>query len=161
MPQKNSAGILLYEIRDGRIEILLVHPGGPFWAKKDEGAWFVVKGEVEANEDPLEAAKREFFEELGVQAPEGDFIDLGTVKHKSGKLVHAWAIEGTVDVSRVKSNTFTLEWPPKSGKQREFPEVDRARFFDLPEASRMMHATESQFIPRLVDALALSSASVG
>jgi predicted NUDIX family NTP pyrophosphohydrolase len=161
VPQKNSAGILVYRIREGEAEVLLVHPGGPFWSKKDEGAWFVVKGEVEEQEDPLEAAKREFHEEIGEPVPGHDFMDLGTVRQKSGKLVHAWAVEGTLDVSNIRSNTFTLEWPPKSGKHQEFPEVDRARFFSLAQASRWMHAAEREFLPRLAGVLAARGVVIG
>jgi predicted NUDIX family NTP pyrophosphohydrolase len=150
---KTSAGILLYRIRDGEAEVLLVHPGGPFWAKKDAGAWFVVKGELEVGEDPFAAAKREFAEELGAELPNGEFIPLGTVKHKGGKVVHAWAVEGELDVTTVKSNTFSLEWPPKSGKERQFPEIDQARFYRFAEGARVMHTAEREFLVRLRDAL--------
>lgn len=153
VPPKISAGILMYRTCDGRVEVLLVHPGGPFWAKKDVGAWFLAKGELETNEAPIEAAKREFAEELGVPLPHADLIALGTVKHKSGKLVHAWAVEGTLDTSKVKSNTFLVEWPPRSGKRQEFPEIDRAEFFELTEAWQKMHTTEREFLPRLVATL--------
>jgi predicted NUDIX family NTP pyrophosphohydrolase len=143
----------MYRIRAGKVEVLLVHPGGPFWAKKDLGAWFITKGEVETNESPIDTAKREFEEELGAPLPGADLIALGTVRHKSGKLVHGWAVEGNVDCSSVKSNTFFVEWPPRSGKQQEFPEIDRARFFDLSEAWQKMHTAEREFLPRLVAAL--------
>lgn len=149
MAAKTSAGILLFRVRDEQVEVLLVHPGGPFWAKKDLGAWFVVKGELGPGEEPLAAAKREFSEELGSQPPAGEFIALGTVKHKSGKLVHAWAVEGELDPATIHSNTFTLEWPPRSGRQQQFPEVDQARFFSFPEGARRIHPTEREFMARL------------
>jgi predicted NUDIX family NTP pyrophosphohydrolase len=129
--------------------VLLVHPGGPFWSKKDDGAWFVPKGELEADEQPLAAALREFREELGSDPPSGEPLTLGSVKNKSGKLIHVWALEGELDVQSVKSNTFSLEWPPRSGKQREFPEVDRASFFSLAEAERKIHSAELPFLERL------------
>jgi predicted NUDIX family NTP pyrophosphohydrolase len=150
---KTSAGILLYRIRDGEAEVLLVHPGGPFWARKDVGAWFVVKGELDGDEDAFAAAKREFAEELGSEPPDGEFIPLGTVKHKGGKLVHAWAVEGELDVETIASNTFSLEWPPKSGKRQDFPEIDRARFYRFAEAARVMHEAEREFLLRLRDVL--------
>jgi predicted NUDIX family NTP pyrophosphohydrolase len=156
---KTSAGILLYRIRGDQAEVLLVHPGGPFWAKKDAGAWFVVKGEIDPGEEPLAAAKREFLEELGSEPPHGDFIPLGTVKHKSGKLVHAWAIEGDLDVTAIKSNTFPLEWPRNSGKMLQVPELDQARFFRFPAAIAMMHVAEGEFLVRLRDALVSRGAS--
>lgn len=154
VPLKVSAGILMYRPSHGRVEVLLVHPGGPFWGKKDLGAWFIAKGEIEADEIPIDAARREFEEELGTPLPDAEWIALGTVKHKSGKLVHAWAVEGSIDTTSVKSNTFYVEWPPKSGKQQAFPEIDRARFFELREAWQRMHTTEREFLPRLVTALA-------
>jgi predicted NUDIX family NTP pyrophosphohydrolase len=150
---KTSAGILLYRVRGGEAEVLLVHPGGPFWAKKDVGAWFVVKGELDPGEDALAAAKREFAEELGSELPDGELIPLGTVKHKAGKVVHAWAVEGDLDVTAIQSNTFTLEWPPKSGKMRQFPEIDQARFYRFAEGARVMHAAESEFLSRLRNVL--------
>ncbi len=151
---KHSAGILLYRYQQGTLQVLLVHPGGPFWAKKDLGAWFVPKGELEPNEDALTAAKREFQEELGSPAPSGEYLELGTVQHKGGKRVHAWAVQGDLDETAIRSNTFSLEWPPKSGKQREFPEVDRAAFFELAEAHRKMHTAEAEFLGRLLTRLA-------
>src|SRR6059036_3245168 len=127
---KTSAGLLMFRLRDGEPEVLLVHPGGPFWAKKDEGAWSIPKGEFEAGEDPLEASRRELEEETGIVA-RGTFVPLGSARQKSGKLVHAWALEQDADAASIRSNTFTLEWPPRSGHMREFPEVDRAAWFDL------------------------------
>ena len=149
MVQKRSAGILLYRRSEAIIEVLLVHPGGPFWSKKDDGAWFVPKGELEGDEQPLAAARREFLEELGSEAPAVEPLSLGTVKNKSGKLIYAWALEGDLDPESVKSNTFELEWPPRSGKIREFPEVDRACFFSLQVAASKLHAAELPFIERL------------
>ena len=149
MAAKRSAGILLYRLRDGEPEVLLTHPGGPFWAKKDDGAWFLPKGELEENEEPLHAARREFAEELGTEAPEGELIELGTVKNKSGKLIYAWALEGDLDVQSIESNTFSLEWPPRSGKMREFPEVDRASFFSLEAAASKIHSAELPLLERL------------
>ena len=134
MAKKNSAGILLHRLRGSRIEVFLVHPGGPFWAKKDAGAWSIPKGEFEVGQDPLEAAKREFKEETGF-AVEGNFIELTPVKQPGGKVVYAWAVMGDCEAESIKSNTFSLEWPPRSGKRKEFPEVDRAGWF-TPEVAR-------------------------
>ena len=134
MAKKNSAGILLHRLRGSRIEVFLVHPGGLFWAKKDAGAWSIPKGEFEAGQDPLEAAKREFKEETGF-AVEGNFIELTPVKQPGGKVVYAWAVMGDCEAESIKSNTFSLEWPPRSGKRKEFPEVDRAGWF-TPEVAR-------------------------
>jgi predicted NUDIX family NTP pyrophosphohydrolase len=134
MPQR-SAGILLYRRQEGAIEVLLVHPGGPFWAKKDEGAWSIPKGEYAAGEDPLAAARREFEEETGAR-PESESVALGAFRQSSAKIVDAWAIEGDFDPATLKSNTFTLEWPPRSGKLREVPEVDRAAWFAPEQAAR-------------------------
>jgi predicted NUDIX family NTP pyrophosphohydrolase len=133
MPQR-SAGILLYRRRHGRIEVLLVHPGGPFWAKKDEGAWSIPKGACEQGEDGLAAARREFAEETGAR-PEGEAIALGTFRQSSAKTVDVWAIEGDFDPAMLASNTFMLEWPPRSGRLREVPEVDRAQWFTLEAAA--------------------------
>jgi predicted NUDIX family NTP pyrophosphohydrolase len=145
---KKSAGLLMYRVRNGTLEVLLVHLGGPFWAKKDAGAWFVPKGEVEPDEDELGAAKREFKEETGFDP--GDRLQpLGSVKHKSGKTVTAWAFQGDCDPAALKSNTFTIEWPPRSGTQKEFPEIDRADFFTLDAARDKIHPAEFQFVLRL------------
>ena len=149
MPSKRSAGILLYRRRSGQVEVLLVHLGGPFWSKKDHGAWFIPKGELEAGEDPLQAARREFREELGSEPPEGEPLALGTVKNKSGKLIYAWALEGDLELATFQSNTFTLEWPPRSGQTREFPEIDRAAFFELPDAEQKLHQAELPLLERL------------
>lgn len=153
MAAKVSAGILLYRVRSGEAEVLLVHPGGPFWARKDVGAWFVVKGEIDPGEEALAAAKREFAEELGSEPPAAEFIPLGTVRHKSGKVVHAWAVEGDLDAAAIKSNTFSLEWPRGSGKMKEFPEIDQARFYRFAEGARLMHPAECTFLVRLRDVL--------
>ena len=138
----------MYRVRDGKLEVLLVHLGGPFWTKKDAGAWFVPKGEVEPGEDELDAAKREFKEETGFD-PSDELQPLGSVKHKSGKTVTAWAFEGDCDPATLKSNTFTVEWPPRSGKQREFPEIDRADFFTVDAAREKIHPAEFEFLARL------------
>lgn len=145
---KKSAGLLMYRVREGILEVLLVHLGGPFWAKKDAGAWFVPKGEVEPGEDELGAAKREFKEETGFD-PGGELQPLGSIKHKSGKTVTVWAFEGDCDPAALKSNTFTIEWPPRSGKQREFPEIDRADFFTMDAARGKIHPAEFEFVARL------------
>jgi predicted NUDIX family NTP pyrophosphohydrolase len=130
---KLSAGLLLYRVREGILEVFLVHPGGPFWAKKDLGAWSIPKGEIDEGEDPLEAARREFEEETGFR-PGGMFRELAPVRQRSGKIVHAWAVEGDCESAAIRSNTFTMEWPPRSGRQQEFPEVDRAGWFGIPQA---------------------------
>ncbi|AZO24845.1 NUDIX domain-containing protein [Mesorhizobium sp. M1E.F.Ca.ET.045.02.1.1] len=132
MPQR-SAGLLIYRRTGGVFEFLLVHPGGPFWAKKDEGAWSIPKGLIDDGEDELAAARRETEEELGV-AIDGDFQPVGRYKQPSGKIVIAWSVEADINVDAVRSNTFTMEWPPRSGAKKEFPEVDKAGWFSLPEA---------------------------
>ena len=139
-----SAGLLLYRIRDGALEFLLVHPGGPFWKNKDAGAWTIPKGEIGDNEE-LAAAVREFEEELGFK-PSGPFIELTPIKQKAGKVVHAWAFQGDCDPTQIKSNTFSIEWPPKSGKQAEFPEVDRADFFNLEDAKVKINPAQVPFL---------------
>ena len=160
MASKSSAGILLYRRERGQAQVLLVHPGGPFWSKKDLGAWFIPKGELEEGEEPFAAAKREFFEELGSQPPTGTALELGSVKNKSGNLIYAWGLEGDLDLSTVKSTTFSLEWPPKSGKLREFPEVDRACFYALAEARAKLHTAELPLLERLVALVGLESAAL-
>jgi predicted NUDIX family NTP pyrophosphohydrolase len=147
-----SAGLLMYRKRNQQLEVLLVHLGGPFWTKKDAGAWFVPKGEVNPSENELSAAKREFAEETGL-APGENLLPLGSVKHKSGKKVSAWAFEGDCDPAALRSNTFEMEWPPHSGKTREFPEIDRAAFFTLDAAREKMHPAEFEFVSRLVKAI--------
>ncbi len=133
MARKESAGIVLYRYRDSRLEIFLVHPGGPFWKNKDSGAWSIPKGEFDTGEDPLQAARREFHEETGFSVA-GSFIALSQVRQRGGKVVHAWALEGDCEAESVKSNLFTLEWPPRSGQRKEFLEVDRAGWFSLEMA---------------------------
>jgi predicted NUDIX family NTP pyrophosphohydrolase len=152
MPKKSS-GLLMYRLQDGALEVLLVHPGGPFWAKKDKGAWFLPKGEIAPDEDELAAAIREFEEETGL-TPAGPFLALGSVKHKSGKTVTAWAFEGDCDPAALKSNTFSIEWPPRSGRKQEFPEVDRAEFFAVEAAREKIHIAEFELIARLQNLLA-------
>jgi predicted NUDIX family NTP pyrophosphohydrolase len=132
---KQSAGILIYRRAAAGIEVLLVHPGGPFWAKKDDRAWSVPKGECAPGEDALAAARRELAEETGL-TPQGEFLRLGSFRQSSAKTVEVWAVEGEADPARLASNTFAMEWPPGSGRIREFPEVDRAAWFTLPEAAR-------------------------
>jgi predicted NUDIX family NTP pyrophosphohydrolase len=130
---KQSAGLLLFRRRERALEFLLVHPGGPLWKNKDDGAWTIPKGEIQPGEEPLSTAQREVGEELGF-CPEGKFIELTPIKQKSGKLVRAWAVEADWDPAKLKSNSFTLQWPPRSGKLQEFPEVDRAEYFEIPAA---------------------------
>ncbi|GAA3884973.1 NUDIX domain-containing protein [Saccharothrix violaceirubra] len=134
MSAKHSAGIVLHRLHDGRREVLLGHMGGPFWARKDAGAWSIPKGETEGDEDPEVTARREFVEELGLPVPEGDLVPLGQVRQSGGKVVTAFALEGDLDPEDVVPGTFSLEWPPRSGTVREFPEVDRVAWFDLAEA---------------------------
>jgi predicted NUDIX family NTP pyrophosphohydrolase len=143
----------MYRTQGDHLELLIVHPGGPFWAKKDAGAWFIPKGEIEAEEDELLAAKREFQEETSISVSDQHFIDLGEVKHKSGKVVHAWAFEGDCDPGAIKSNMFTMEWPPKSGKQESFPEVDKAAFVDIARVRLQLYPAEFELVERLAKAL--------
>lgn len=145
---RTSAGVLLYRVRDGALQVLLVHPGGPFWAKKDLGAWSVPKGEVRGDEAPLDAARREFQEETGTR-PEGDFVALSPVRQKGGKMVHAWAVAGDIDPDGIRSNTFEMEWPPRSGRTQEFPEVDRAGWFPLREARERILASQTPLLDEL------------
>lgn len=148
MKKKTSAGILLYRRRRGGLEVFLVHPGGPFWAKKDLGAWSLPKGEFEPGEDPLDAAKREFTEETGFPI-DGEFRALTPLRQPSGKTIHAWAVEGDCDAAEARSNTFEMEWPPKSGKRSAFPEVDRAEWFSLEEARQRIIAGQAPFLDQL------------
>ena len=148
MAKKQTAGILLYRIRDRGLEVFLVHPGGPFWAKKDAGAWSIPKGEAEESENLLNAAKREFHEETGFSL-DGNFIALTPLKQRGGKTVHAWAMEGDVDAQSIKSNLFSMEWPPRSGKHAEFPEVDRAGWFTLEAAKEKILPGQAQFLEEL------------
>jgi predicted NUDIX family NTP pyrophosphohydrolase len=145
-----SAGILLYRRSAGALELLLVHPGGPVWARKDDGAWSIPKGEHADGEDPLDCARREFEEETGTVPPVGALVALGEVRQRSGKRVSAWAAEGDLDADAVHSNTFTVEWPPRSGRMQEFPEVDRAGWFAPEDARRALVPAQAEFVDRLV-----------
>ena len=147
-----SAGILLYRKRNDRVELFLVHPGGPFWKKKDVGSWTIPKGEFTNNEKALEAAKREFEEETGI-ALFGDFIELTPVKQKAGKIIYAWALEGNVDPSAILSNSFKIEWPPKSGQYREFPEIDKAEWFGEEEAKEKINPAQARLVDELLQRL--------
>jgi predicted NUDIX family NTP pyrophosphohydrolase len=146
---KLSAGVLLFKYRAKLLEVLLVHPGGPFWRNKDAGAWSIPKGEYTGSEDPLEAARREFQEETGFPAS-GPFLPLGQIKQPGGKLITAFACEGELSPAEIRSNTFRMEWPPKSGRQQEFPEIDRAAWFTVEEAQQRVLKGQSEFIERLV-----------
>jgi predicted NUDIX family NTP pyrophosphohydrolase len=149
MAARESAGILLH--RASRSEVLLVHPGGPFWARKDAGAWSIPKGEVEDGEDARTAALREFAEETGTRLPDGALEPLGSVKLKSGKLVHAFAVPGDLDPETIVSAMFELQWPPRSGRMQTFPEVDRAGWFGLDEAREKLNPAQAAFVDRLAD----------
>ena len=129
-----------------------MHPGGPFWARRDAGVWSIPKGEYSDGEDPLDAARREFAEELGSRAPDGDPADLGEIRQKSGKVVHGWALAGDLDPVTIQSNTFTVEWPPRSGRMTEFPEVDRAEWFGLERAREKINPAQAAFLDRLAEA---------
>jgi predicted NUDIX family NTP pyrophosphohydrolase len=145
---RNSAGILMYRRRQGIVEVLLAHMGGPFWAKKDLGAWSIPKGEFEPDEAPLDAAKREFEEETSLSVT-GEFIPLTPIKQSGGKIVHIWAVESDCDPSAIKSNTFMIEWPPRSGRQQAFPEIDRAEWFSLDDAKEKVTKGQRGFIEEL------------
>jgi predicted NUDIX family NTP pyrophosphohydrolase len=145
---KRSSGILIYRRRGNALEVLLAHPGGPFWKKKDLGSWTIPKGEHGDDEDPLAAAQREFAEETGVDLS-GEFIPLGSVRQAGGKIVSAWAVESNLDASAVHSNTFTMEWPPRSGRMQEFPEIDRAQWFSMEDARAKILASQGEFLDRL------------
>ena len=143
-----SAGLLMYRIKDGAIQVLLAHPGGPYFAKKDDESWSIPKGEPGPGEDLFLTAQREFEEETGLK-PAGPFVPLQPVKQQRGKIVHAWAFEGDCDPASIRSNIFTMEWPPKSGQQRQFPEIDRAEFFDLETARRKIKSGQVGLIDQL------------
>jgi predicted NUDIX family NTP pyrophosphohydrolase len=157
MATKRSSGILLYRDRDdGTTEFLLVHPGGPYWAKKDDGAWSIPKGGIEGEEDSRAAALRELDEELGAAAPDLDadaLIELGSVRQRAGKVVDAWGAAGDFDPTALDSNTFEMEWPPRSGREVEFPEVDRAEWFDREAARRKLLPAQGEFLDRLLEHL--------
>jgi predicted NUDIX family NTP pyrophosphohydrolase len=149
---KQSAGILAYRAGENGVEVLLVHPGGPFWRNKDAGAWSIPKGLFASDEDPLEAAKREFAEETGY-ALDGAFLPLGEMRQPSGKIVHAWAVAAEIDVTQIKSNTFEMEWPPKSGKSQEFPEIDKGAWFPIEAAGEKIVKGQRKFLAVLAQAL--------
>ena len=151
MPKK-SAGLLLFRVVASHLEVLLVHPGGPLWAKKDDGSWSIPKGEIAETEDPFEAAKREFKEELGSLVT-GEAILLKPLRQPSGKIIYAWGVRGDFDPATMKSNTFTMEWPPKSGQKREFPEIDKAGWFPIEVAMRKIVKGQSDFIDQLKEKL--------
>jgi predicted NUDIX family NTP pyrophosphohydrolase len=153
MPKK-SAGLLLYRTRDSALEVFLVHPGGPLWARKDSGAWTIPKGEIDSGEDPLAAAQREFAEETGFTV-DGQFLPLKPQTMKSGKVVQAWAIEGDADPNLLRSNTFMLEWPPRSGKRIEVPEADRGEWFSVEAAVEKVNPAQAGFIRELAQILGL------
>ena len=146
---RTSAGMLLWRKRKGRLEVLLGHPGGPYFAGKDADHWTVLKGEVEPSEDLVDVARREFAEETGHQPPDGPMIELGDIRQKSGKLVLAWAVEGDLDPKTTVSNSFEMEWPPGSGRVKEFPEIDRVAWFDLQAARVRIKAAQAPFLDRL------------
>lgn len=158
MATKRSAGILLYRRNGGETEFLLVHPGGPFWKRKDRRAWSIPKGQIESEEEPRACALRELEEELG-PAPELDLaqlVELGSVRQRAGKVVEAWAAEAEFDPAALESNTFSLEWPPRSGSEQEFPEVDRAEWFDLGTAREKILPAQAEFLDRLLEHLQLA-----
>lgn len=155
---KTSAGLLPYRIREGQIEVLLGHVGGPWFANKDRGGWSVIKGEYD-EEDPIDAAKREFKEETSLEAPGGKLIELGEVKQKSGKVVKAWAIEADLDTSSMHSNMAKVEWPPRSGQMKEYPETDRFEYFELDKAAVKIIEAQTEFLDRLADQLGYTKPS--
>jgi predicted NUDIX family NTP pyrophosphohydrolase len=152
MPPRASAGIVLHRRTASGLEVLLVHPGGPIWARRDAGAWSIPKGEYDAGEGAIAAARREFAEELGTPAPDGPMRELGEVKQKSGKVVRAWAVAGNLDAGAIASNTFTLEWPPRSGRMQQFPEVDRAEWFTIAAARERINPAQVALLDRLEEA---------
>ena len=156
-----SAGVLLYRTRDGVVEVLIAHPGGPFWARKDDGAWSIPKGEYTDGEDPWVAAQREFVEELGLPVPAGPRVDFGALKQPSSKVVTAFAVEGDLDVTDARSNTFQMEWPRGSGKMREFPEIDRVGWFAVAQARTKLLKGQRAFLDRLMTDPALAGLSEG
>jgi predicted NUDIX family NTP pyrophosphohydrolase len=159
LASKRSSGLLLYRRNGAGMEVLLAHPGGPFWLNRDEGAWSIPKGEVEAGEAELDVARREFREETGHAAPANECLSLGEVRLKSGKYVAGWACEGDLDPAKAVSNTTTVEWPPRSGRQMTIPEVDRVAWFDPSEARRRLNPAQAPFVDRLLERLEDSAAS--
>lgn len=153
MPPRTSAGILLFRPRSGQLEVLLAHPGGPFFRNRDAGHWTIPKGEADGDEELAAVARREFEEETGSVPPDGEAIDLGSIVQKGGKVVHAWGIEGDLDPATAESNMFEMVWPPGSGRVQAFPEIDRVEWFDVDEAKRRVKPTQIPLIDRLVEAL--------
>ena len=153
MSTKRSAGLLLYRTRARTLEVFLVHPGGPFWRRKDKGVWSIPKGEHTRDEEPLAAARREFHEETGVPVGPGTPEPLGEVRLPSGKMIAGWALEGDLDATAIRSNTFELEWPSKSGQIQQFPEVDRGGWFSMADAREKMHPAQTAFLDRLLEVL--------
>ena len=153
MPPRTSAGILLFRPRGGQLEVLLAHPGGPFFRNRDEGHWTIPKGEADGDEGLIAVARREFEEETGHAAPDSEPIELGSIVQKGGKVVHAWALEGDLDPAAAESNTFDMVWPPGSGRVQTFPEIDRVEWFGVDEAKRRVKPTQIPLIDRLVEAL--------
>jgi predicted NUDIX family NTP pyrophosphohydrolase len=150
--KKHSAGIFLFRFKNKKLEVMLVHPGGPFWAKKDDGAWSIPKGLFDENENPLDAAKREFKEETGFEV-DGEFINLGELEQPSKKMIHVWALEKDLDAAKIVSNKFTLEWPRNSGILQEYPEVDKAGWFNIEQARKKISKGQMGFIDKLVEIL--------
>ena len=155
MATRTSAGIVLYRRQEGQLQVLLAHPGGPFFVRRDEGYWTIPKGEVDPDEELLAVARREFQEETGHEAPRGDPIPLGSIVQKGGKVVHAWGFEGDLDPATAESNSFEMTWPPGSGRRQSFPEIDRVEWFDLVEARQKVKVTQIPLIDRLEAALAM------
>ncbi len=151
--KKHSAGLIVYRKKDNTLEVLLAHMGSPWWAKKDKGAWTIPKGEYLEDEEPLHAAKREFKEELGQEPPSGELIELGQIEQNNNKTVIAWAVEADIDISAIKSNTVSIEWPPRSGKTQEFPEIDRAAYMNLADAASRIVVGQSILLERLAEKL--------
>lgn len=149
---KTSAGLVMYRVRDGRVEVLLVHPGGPYFARKDEGVWSIPKGIIGPSEQPLDAARREFEEETSLR-PSGPFLELAPIRQKSGKVVHAWAFAGECDPETLRSNTFTMEWPPGSRQMKTFREIDRAAFLGLDEARKKISPAQAALLDELAGKL--------
>lgn len=152
MAQKESAGLLLFRRIDGRLEVLLGHPGGPFWIGRHDGAWTIPKGGIHVGEDRLQTAVREFIEETGFE-PQGPFLPLGQITQRSGKIVHAWAFEGDCDPARLRSAMTTAEWPPRSGRQIDIPEIDRVHFFTVDDARKAINVAQAELLDRLVRTL--------
>lgn len=160
MAKKQSAGLLVYRRAGEDAEVFIAHMGAPYWAKKDQGAWSIPKGEYNASEEPLTAAKREFEEEIGQPVPSREFLYLGEINRQDGKNIKVWATEGDIDLAKVKSNTFEMEWPPKSGRVQKFPEIDKAEWFSLEEACQRLNTEQDEFIRRLAAELKIELKAV-